>query len=104
MRAMETHLVEVWIDDVWGGVRNEEMTLDITALTQYSGQGRCNYIEYRDDNATYREGLRTWAKSKNWNTKNDRCFERSDHIPRYVRHIVHCGRASLEIDLEIIQA
>ena len=101
---METHLVEVWIDDVWGGVRNEEMTLDITALTQYSGQGRCNFIEYRDDNATYREGLRTLAKSKNWKTKNDRCFERSDHIPRYVRHIVHCGRASLEIDLDIIQA
>ena len=45
----------------------DEVTLDIEALVEYSGQGWCKEIML--DNKTlarYSEELRTWAKSRNW--------------------------------------
>ena len=46
---------------------DNEVTLDIEALVEYSGQGACSQI--RLNNATldrYSEELRTWAMSRNW--------------------------------------
>ena len=49
-----------------GGL-NEEVTLDIWALIEYSGQGKCRDVRcYSDTAPRYREQLRTWATSKNW--------------------------------------
>ena len=46
---------------------NEEVTLDIWALIEYSGQGKCSYVVcYSDTAPRYREQLRTWATSRNW--------------------------------------
>ena len=43
------------------------VTLDIRVLREYSGQGKCRVVEcYTDTVGRYREQLRTWAKSRNW--------------------------------------
>ena len=50
------------------------VTLDIEALTEYSGQGRCRGMELEvstDTAARYSEELRTWAKSRNWRLEYD---------------------------------
>ena len=52
-----------WMGDDW------EVTLDIDALTKYSGQGKCREIWWRWDR--YGEQLRTWATSKNWEDASD---------------------------------
>lgn len=45
----------------------EGVTLDIEALTEYSGQGRCRLLWLNSDTADkYREELTTWAESRNW--------------------------------------
>ena len=44
-----------------------EMKLDIKALTEYSGQGKCREIMCNEAIVTsHREELETWAKSHNW--------------------------------------
>ena len=46
---------------------NHELTLDIKALMEYSGQGNCGGVWcYSDTAARYREQLRTWATGRNW--------------------------------------
>ena len=53
---------------VWTVELNEEVILDIDALTEYSGQGTCNRVNY--DTATrYRSRLTTWATEINWTTR-----------------------------------
>ena len=64
VRAMETRVEEV----VLGG---REQTLDVTALIQYSGQGRCQLIdmiliEKSYDEEKYEEDMKNWAKDKQW--------------------------------------
>ena len=45
----------------------EEVTLDMEALTQYSGQGVCWKVKLSGEiTPRYREELRTWARSRNW--------------------------------------
>ena len=56
VQAMEYQLQSVTIFD--------EVTLDIEALVEYSGQGECRKVTLRDDR--YRDQMRTWARSKNW--------------------------------------
>ena len=56
VQAMESGVEEVML----GG----RVTLDIEALTEYSGQGVCREVELRNDR--YREELRTWAKTRSW--------------------------------------
>ena len=64
VRAMESCLEQVWLYD---GV-----TLDISDLMEYSGQGKCRKIDcYHDTKERYREKLRTWAASKNWEVTRD---------------------------------
>ena len=44
-----------------------EVRLDITTLTQYSGQGMCGMVECRDDTLNlYRDEVRAWAQRISW--------------------------------------
>ena len=45
----------------------KEVTLDIKAFTEYSGQGFCCTVTLRYDSAAkYGEELWTWARIRNW--------------------------------------
>ena len=62
VRAMESGVERVDL--------NEEVTLDIEALTEYSGQGTCKVVLVNYDTATrYRSRLTTWATKINWTTR-----------------------------------
>ena len=64
VRAMETRVERVLL----GG----EESLDITALTQYSGQGKCGQLTCWDDTAhRYGEEVKTWARRINWTVAVD---------------------------------
>ena len=65
VQAMESGVEEVEL--------RYKVTLDIEALTEYSGEGECREVELRgDDTATrYRDQLRTWARSKDWKVSQD---------------------------------
>ena len=61
VRDMESR-VEVVVLGVWN-----EMSLDIGALTQYNGQGRCSDVRFWDDTRDkYGEEVRSWAQRINW--------------------------------------
>ena len=54
---------------------NEEMTLDIKALSEYSGQGVCRIMSLQTEKAKeYQWELRTWANSRNWRIGGDDDF------------------------------
>ena len=60
VRDMESR-VEVVVLGVWN-----EMSLDIGALTQYNGQGRCSDVRFWDDTRDkYGEEVRSWAQRIN---------------------------------------
>ena len=64
VQAMESRLKEVWLD--------YKVTLDIRDLMEYSGQGKCREVRgYYDTAPRYREQLRTWATSRNWEVPRD---------------------------------
>ena len=55
----------------WRGLKSldlgDEVTLDIEALVEYSGEGVCKEIILTDATlARYSEELWTWARSRNW--------------------------------------
>ena len=58
VRAMETGVEDVSL--------SEDVTVDIKALTEYSGQGKCTLVRVRydsyDDNAIYDDALRIWKE------------------------------------------
>ena len=61
VRSMESGVEWVWL---YVGV-----TLDIRDLMEYSGHGKCREVvcyRARDTADRYREKLRTWDTSKNW--------------------------------------
>ena len=61
---MESRVEVVWLRD--------KVTLDIGALIEYTGQGKCRGVVcYNDTAARYREDLKTWAQSKNWQVTID---------------------------------
>ena len=62
VQAMESGVEKVKLGDEEGQVK-----LDIEALTEYSGQGRCRTVELMNYTAArYRKELRTWARSRYW--------------------------------------
>jgi len=67
VRAMESRVEEVEL---------YEVTLDIRDLMKYNGQGKCREVRcYSDTADRYREQLRIWAKSRNWEVTHDvGCF------------------------------
>ena len=49
------------------GVMLGEVTLDMEALSEYSGHGVCWLVSlWVDTDGRYKEDLRKWARSKNW--------------------------------------
>ena len=65
VRAMESGVGSVGLSG--------EVDLDIRSLMDYSGQGKCMGVWcYRDSVDRYREQLRTWASSKNWEVGSDK--------------------------------
>ncbi len=64
VRAMESCVKEVDLD--------EEVTLDIGVLMEYSGQGKCSKVDcYENTAGRYRKQLRAWAASRNWEVTHD---------------------------------
>ena len=75
VQAMETGVEKVRLD--------EKVTLDIEALTEYSGQGICREVKCYDNTAArYREDLRAWARSKKWRIDLDYLGARIDMFTR----------------------
>ena len=67
VRAMESRVKEVMLFDV---------TLDIGALMEYSGQGKCLWLVCAQDTAArYSDQLRTWATSRNWKEPNPAYYD-----------------------------
>ena len=59
VQAMESSVEMMWL--------GAEVTLDIEALVEYSGQEVCTEVKLvYDTGARYREEVIKWAKSKNW--------------------------------------
>ena len=58
MQAMEAGVEDVELSG--------EVTLDIEALAEYSGQGMCKKVKLFSKNENYRKELWTWARSRNW--------------------------------------
>ena len=84
VRAMESRVEEVELGE-WG-----DLSLDITALTQYSGQGMCRHVYCMGGTALYRE-VRSWAERINWLISTKGC---SVILPRlnyfiFYMHISH---------------
>ena len=61
------HAMESGVEKVKLGDEEGQVKLDIEALTEYSGQGRCRTVELMNYTAArYRKELRTWARSRYW--------------------------------------
>ena len=72
VRVMESRVerVELGFDGIM--LCRGDLSLDIQALTQYSGEGRCWSVEYFCVGADrYREEVRSWAQSINWDVTQD---------------------------------
>ena len=64
VRAMESHVVKVWLYD--------KVTLDMRILMQYNGQGKCREMGiYYDTANRYMEQLMTWTINRNWEVNID---------------------------------
>ena len=64
VQALESGVKLVWL---FGGV-----TLDVEALSEYSGQGVCRVVEISGDTAArHREELRNWTSNRNWRVVED---------------------------------
>ena len=70
MQAMDTRVEKVELE-FWG-----EVILDISALTQYSGQGTCRMVEcYSNSADKYKEEVKSWARRINWRAAGDDTYE-----------------------------
>ena len=64
VQAMESSVEEV--------VLGWDLTLDMEALAEYSGQGVCRQVLLSSDSVSrYQEELKTWARSRNWRVAQD---------------------------------
>ena len=81
VRAMETRVEKVRLGI--GG----DVSLDIRALTQYSGQGKCQWVQCDYETADkYREEVRSWAEKINWKLERlMRSFFGSESFPVSIR-------------------
>ena len=77
VRAMESGVEEIRL--------NKDVTLDIRDLMEYNGHGKCEEVWcYYDTADRYREQLRTWATSRNWEvTCDDSIFRLFDCSKMY---------------------
>ena len=59
VQAMESRVEEVGL--------YEEVTIDVRVMMKYNGQGKCRKVLLHAGTARrYKEQLRTWAMSRNW--------------------------------------
>ena len=103
VQAMESGVKWVMLD---------EATLDMEAITEYSGKGVCKRLGHTTTNTIYdtaarqREELRTWARSRNWRVDKGRELDlyscsntkgpsqgllnaiASPHLPGFVRNFL----------------
>ena len=63
VQAMESGVEKVVL------LLDDEVTLDMEALAEYSGQGVCRMVGLGDTATRYRGELVTWARSRNWRVK-----------------------------------
>ena len=50
----------------------DDVTLDMDALSEYSGQGVCREVSlWYDTAARYKEELKQWAGNRNWRVTKD---------------------------------
>ena len=67
LRAMETRVEEVFLTNV---------DIDIKALTEYSGQGRCRYTQIASDTEVkFTRKLARWANKKEWYYRREKTRE-----------------------------
>ena len=61
VQAMESRVEEIWLAD-------GDPSLDIKALTEYRGLGKCWKVKLctHDTKKRYSEDLSKWARSRNW--------------------------------------
>ena len=66
VKALETNLERFY----WWGYGEGSTPPDITAMTQYSGLGKCKHMSFVNMNfvkgVKYKEQFRTWAEGKDW--------------------------------------
>ena len=54
------------------GINGEDLTLDISTLVTYSGQGKCKWVVFYYDTAVkYREDVQRWAQRISWTVTRD---------------------------------
>ena len=54
------------------GINGEDLTLDISTLATYSGQGKCKKVGFYYDTAVkYREDVQRWAQRISWTVTSD---------------------------------
>lgn len=71
VQAMESQLQRVMI--------LHEVTLDIEALVEYSGQGECWMVKLGLlDDDRYRDKMRAWARTKNWEDNASALIRKKD--------------------------
>ena len=64
VQTMESVVGWLWLHD--------GATLDIEALSEYSGQGVCRTVELHGDTRDrYKEDMKTWAGNRNWRVVKD---------------------------------
>ena len=69
-------LVQAMESGVGRVVLFEDVTLDIEALTEYSGRGECWDLRLSfDTRGRYREEMRTWARTRNWKVAKCSSFD-----------------------------
>ena len=66
VRAMESRVERVILGSTFKG----EWSLDIRALTRYSGQGRCKNLIIWDSGDRYLEEVRSWAQKQDWDIRH----------------------------------
>ena len=70
VRAMETRVKKVTNGYGYG----DKVTLDLSELMKYNGEGRCKSFECYDSGARYGKALKAWAKHKSWTLITDGKF------------------------------
>ena len=75
VKALETNLERFY----WWGYGEGSTPPDITAMTQYSGLGKCKHMSFVNMNfvkgAKYKEQFRTWAEGKDWEMEEYDAFD-----------------------------
>ena len=73
VRAMESNVETLFLG--MSTHINDFMSLDMMALTQYNGQGKCVKVKYMGREYTYIEEFVKWAQMINWEVEEEGCLK-----------------------------